>query len=180
MLTFLVGGARSGKSTLAVQMGEHFGGPVVFVATAEPFDDDMAARVARHRDERPGGWTTVEEPVELAAIVHAVPDSAMLIVDCLTVWLANLAVRGVEPPQTLAMADDLLEELRARRSRGAAPTVVVSNEVGLGIVPADAATRAYRDQLGRINQLVAAVADTSLFMVAGRAVRLDNPWELLR
>ena len=179
MLTFLVGGARSGKSTLAVQMGEHFGGPVVFVATAEPFDDDMALRVARHRDERPAAWTTVEEAVDLASVFHAVPDSSFLIIDCLTVWLANLVVRVIPEPRIAQMTDDTVAELRARRARGAAPTVVVSNEVGLGIVPADAATRAYRDQLGRINQLVAAVADTSLFMVAGRAVPLVDPWELL-
>lgn len=180
MLTFLIGGARSGKSTLAVQLGEHFGGPVTFVATAEPFDDDMAARVAHHRAERPPNWTTVEEPVALADAIRATPDSSLLIVDCLTVWLANLAVRVIPPPEMLRSGHDMVDELRARRGRGGAPTVVVSNEVGLGIVPADADTRAYRDTLGRINQMVAAAADTTLFMVAGKAMRLDNPWELLR
>lgn len=179
-LTFLVGGARSGKSTLAVQLGEHFGGPVVFLATAEPFDHDMAQRVARHRDERPAHWTTVEEPVDIAAAIHSVPDSSMLIVDCLTVWLANLAVRVISPAEMLRSGHDMVEELRSRRGRGASPVVVVSNEVGLGIVPADADTRAYRDTLGRINQMVAAAADTTLFMAAGKAMRLDNPWDLLR
>ncbi|MCB9381538.1 MAG: bifunctional adenosylcobinamide kinase/adenosylcobinamide-phosphate guanylyltransferase [Acidimicrobiaceae bacterium] len=179
MLTFLVGGARSGKSTLAVQMGERAGGPVTFLATAEPFDADLQARVARHRTERPAGWMTVEEPVELAGAVRAVPDSSFLIVDCLTVWVANLGVRGVLAPRITEMAADAVAELTARRGRGAAPSVVVSNEVGLGIVPADATNRTYRDTLGRVNQMVAAVADTTLFMAAGRAVRLDDPWTLL-
>ena len=179
MLTFLVGGARSGKSSLAVQMGQRWGVPVTFLATAEPFDHDLQARVARHRTERPAGWITIEEPVELAGAIRAVPDSSFLIVDCLTVWVANLEVRGVLAPKVVQRAADAVAELAARRGRGAAPAVVVSNEVGLGIVPADAGTRAYRDTLGRVNQALAAVADTTLFMAAGRAMRLDDPWTLL-
>lgn len=180
MLTFLIGGARSGKSTLAVRMGEHFGGPVAFVATAEPFDDDMAERVAQHRADRPSAWCTIEEPVGLADAVRAVPDSSFLIVDCLTVWLANLLVRDMPPPAILRSGHDMVDELRARRARDAAPAVVVSNEVGLGIVPADPATRTYRDILGRLNQMTAAAADTTLFMAAGKALRLENPWDLMR
>jgi adenosylcobinamide kinase/adenosylcobinamide-phosphate guanylyltransferase len=179
MLTFLVGGARSGKSTLAVQLGERFGGPVTFVATAEAFDDDLAARIARHRDERPEAWTTIEEPVDLAAAVRAVPDDSMVIVDCLTVWLANLAERVVSSERILSSAHDMVGELCARRDRGAAPAVVVSNEVGMGIVPDNELSRSFRDALGRVNQLVAAAADTTLLLVAGRAVRLESPGELL-
>jgi len=179
MLTFLIGGARSGKSTLAVQLGERFGGPVTFVATAEAFDDDLAARITRHRDERPSTWTTIEEPVDLAAAVRSVADDSMVIVDCLTVWLANLAVRVMPTEQILRSAQDMVDELCARRARGAAPAVVVSNEVGMGIVPDNEPSRSFRDELGRVNQLVAAAADTTLLLVAGRAVKLESPWDVL-
>jgi adenosyl cobinamide kinase/adenosyl cobinamide phosphate guanylyltransferase len=178
MLTFLVGGARSGKSTLAVQLGERHDGPVTFVATAEPFDDDMRERVQRHRDERPPSWTTVECPVELAAAVRSVPADHFLIVDCLTVWFANLLVHVTSPTEILRYTDDVNEALRARAEAGGG-AVVVSNEVGLGVHPETELGREYRDELGRVNQQVAAIADTTLFMVAGRALRLENPWELL-
>ena len=179
MLTFLIGGARSGKSTLAVQLGERFGGPVTFVATAEAFDDDLAARITRHRDERPSTWTTIEEPVDLAAAVRSVADDSLVIVDCLTVWLANLAVRVMPTEQILRSAQDMVDELCARRARGAAPAVVVSNEVGMGIVPDNEPSRSFRDELGRVNQLFAAAADTTLLLVAGRAVKLESPWDVL-
>ncbi len=172
-LTLLIGGARSGKSTLAVQMGEHHGGAVTFIATAEPFDDDLRERIARHRDERPSGWATIECPVHLAGAIGDVPDEHLLIVDCLTVWLANLFVRG-EDIEALGL--ELIDALRRRLG----PTVVVTNEVGMGVHPESESGRVYRDELGRLNQLVAAASDTSLLMVAGRAVRLENPWELLR
>ena len=184
MLTFLVGGARSGKSTLAVQMGEHHGGPVHFLATAEAFDDDLRDRIARHRAERPDGWTTEEVPVELADAVLAVPADSFLIVDCLTVWLANLMVHAPAQSGTGGFVEHhvarLADALRHRAGVTHAPIVVVSNEVGMGVHPESPMGRDYRDHLGRTNQLVAAVADRSLLMVAGRALRLDNPWELLR
>ena len=178
MLTFLVGGARSGKSTLAVQMGEHHGGPVHFLATAEAFDDDLRDRIARHRAERPDGWTTEEVPVELADAVLAVPADSFLIVDCLTVWLANLFTHVDDAARRRQYGHDLVAALRTRGH--GAPTVVVSNEVGMGVHPETTLGRDYRDELGRLNQSVAALADRSLLLVAGRALRLDNPWELLR
>lgn len=170
MLTLLVGGARSGKSTLAVQMAERQAAPVTFIATAEAFDDDMADRIARHRLERPPHWSTVECPVALTAAVRAVPDDHFLVVDCLTVWLGNLFVHE--------RLDEAAQVIAALRSRGG-DTVVVTNEVGMGIHPDTDLGRRYRDDLGRLNQAVAAVADTTLLLVAGRAVRLHDPWELL-
>jgi adenosyl cobinamide kinase/adenosyl cobinamide phosphate guanylyltransferase len=180
MLTFLIGGARSGKSTLAVQMGEHHGGPVHFIATAEGFDDDLRARIARHRAERPAGWATSEVPVDLAQAVSAAPAESFLIIDCLTVWLANVLEHlpaGVDRSRAI---DELVAALRERGRVGTGPTVVVSNEVGMGVHPETPLGREYRDELGRVNQLVAGVADRSLLLVAGRAVRLENPWDLLR
>lgn len=180
MLTFLLGGARSGKSTLAVQMGEHHGGPVHFVATAEAFDDDMRARIQRHRGERPAGWTTVEVPVDLDAAVAAAPAGSLLIVDCLTVWIANLFHHAPDAAARTAAVAQVADSLGERRTIGNGPTVVVSNEVGMGVHPETPLGREYRDELGRANQLIAGIADRSLLLVAGRAVRLDNPWELLR
>lgn len=178
-LTFLIGGARSGKSTLAVQMGEHHGGAVHFIATAEPFDDDLRERVQRHRAERPASWTTAEVPVELAVAIADAPADAFVIVDCLTVWLGNLLVHVIDSRRRTQYGHDMVAALRARAAAGA-PTVVVSNEVGMGVHPDTALGREYRDELGRLNQLVAATADVSLLMVAGRALRLQSAWDLLR
>jgi adenosylcobinamide kinase/adenosylcobinamide-phosphate guanylyltransferase len=181
MLTLLVGGARSGKSTLAVQMAEHHGGAVQFIATAEPFDADLRDRIAKHRAERPAGWITVEAPVALGAAVDAVPADAFLVVDCLTVWLGNLIAGPPGSPvdhehETASLVDALRRRARSVES----PTVVVSNEVGMGVHPETDLGRRYRDELGRVNQAVASIADRTLLLVAGRAVRLDNPWDLLR
>lgn len=173
-ITFLLGGVRSGKSSLAVDLGrrhETGGGAVVFVACAEPFDDDMRARIDRHRLDRPA-WPTIEAPVELAGTVSDQAPQSLLIVDCLTVWIANLHHhdRPVEPA-VAAFVDALVGR--------PGPAVVVSNEVGMGLHPMGAASRRYGDDLGRLNQAVAQVARTSLLLVAGRAVRLDEPSDLL-
>src|SRR3954468_5020455 len=171
-ITFLVGGARSGKSTLAVDIGRRHRGDVVVVATAEPFDDDLRERIDRHRAERPG-WPTVEAPLDLAGAVRGCPPDALVIVDCLTVWLGNAVHDGAIAPEMAGA--QLVDELTRRRG----PSVVVSNEVGLGIHPDNALARRYRDVLGRVNQAVATVASTSLLLVAGRATELRDPWELL-
>ena len=177
MLTFLIGGARSGKSTLAVEIGRRHadaGGDVVFVATTEAFDDDLRARVALHRRERPD-WPTVEAPVALATAVADAPAQALVIVDCLTVWLGNLFHHCPIESDRAREIERLSHEL----SRRSAPTVVVSNEVGLGLHPDTSLGRRYRDDLGRLNQQMAAMASRSLFLVAGRALPLVDPWEVL-
>ncbi len=167
-VTLLLGGARSGKSALAVEIGRRHPGPVTVIATGEAFDDEMAARIDRHRAERPA-WPTVEAPCRLADAVAGAPADDLLIVDCLTLWVNNLHLAGeaVDPAP-------LVEALSSRPG----PSVVVSNEVGLGIVPADPATRRYRDELGALNRAVAEIA-TVLFLAAGRAVRLEDPWALI-
>ena len=156
-LVVYVGGARSGKSRLAVERARGAGAPVVFVATGEAGDDEMADRIARHRAERPAGWQTVEEPLELARALRDAPHGATVLVDCLSLWVAN-GGRG----------DDALRAATAR----AALTIAVTNEVGMGIVPDNALARAYRDDLGRINAAWAAAADEAYFVVAGRTLRL--------
>ena len=174
-VTFLVGGARSGKSNLAVEIGVRHQGPVVFLATAEPFDDDLRGRITRHRDERPG-WPTIEEPLHLAeALGGRASPTALVIVDCLTVWVGNLFAHEPEASRRAERYAAFVDAVQRRTG----PTVIVSNEVGLGIHPEHEIAREYRDELGRLNQAVASVASRTLFLVAGRAMRLESPWDLL-
>jgi adenosyl cobinamide kinase/adenosyl cobinamide phosphate guanylyltransferase len=165
-VTFLVGGARSGKSSLAVELAARTGGPVTFIATATAGDEEMAARIAAHRAERPGEWTTVEEPLRLREALEAAEGT--VVVDCLSLWVANLLEADME-------IDAEAAAVAASRSR----TIGVSNEVGLGIVPATPLGRTYRDVLGRVNAAWAAAAQTTLLVVAGRALPLASPWELV-
>jgi adenosylcobinamide kinase/adenosylcobinamide-phosphate guanylyltransferase len=173
--TFLVGGVRSGKSTLAVEIGQRYDGQVVFVATAEPFDDETRFRVARHRAERPA-WPVVEAPVDLATAIASSDGDALLIVDCLTVWVGNLGQSGETADKAIARASEVVAALVSR----AGPAVVVSNEVGMGVHPSTAVGRAYRDVLGTVNQVFARAADRTLLLFAGRALLLVDPWDALR
>jgi adenosylcobinamide kinase/adenosylcobinamide-phosphate guanylyltransferase len=165
-LTFLVGGARSGKSALALALAAAWEGPVTVIATGEARDEEMAERIRLHRAERPQEWATVEEPLELDAALAAADAAAAVIVDCLSFWVANLLERGddVESYSERAVAS-----ARARSTL----TVVVSNEVGLGVVPVSELGRRYRDVLGRVNQQWAAAADEAALVVAGRKLRLQ-------
>jgi adenosylcobinamide kinase / adenosylcobinamide-phosphate guanylyltransferase len=156
-LVVYVGGARSGKSRLAVERASAAGAPVVFVATGEAGDEEMAERIARHRAERPEGWQTVEEPLELTRALRDASADATVIVDCLSLWVAN------------GGGDAAAVEAAAAR---AALTIAVTNEVGLGIVPVNARARAYRDELGRVNAAWVAAADEAYFVVAGKTLRL--------
>ena len=162
-LTFLVGGARSGKSALAVDLARMWGGAVTVIATAEPGDEDMAERIQAHRDSRPTEWTTVEEPFELASAIDRAAVDAAVVVDCISLWVANVLDQDVDARNEAAVAAAL------RRERA----IVVSNEVGLGIVPASQLGRRYRDVLGRVNARWASAADEAVFVVAGKMLRLQ-------
>jgi adenosylcobinamide kinase / adenosylcobinamide-phosphate guanylyltransferase len=164
-LVLLIGGARSGKSSLAVERAARAGLPVVFVATGEAGDEEMTARIAQHRRERPPEWTTVEEPAELARAIAAAPGADVLVVDCLSLWVANVFER-------IAVEDAAAEAARLAAARPG-PTIAVTNEVGLGIVPDNELARRYRDALGRVNAIWAAAAGEAYFVVAGRALRLE-------
>jgi adenosylcobinamide kinase/adenosylcobinamide-phosphate guanylyltransferase len=168
-LTLLTGGARSGKSALAVRRARAHDGPVVFIATAEPRDEEMAERIVRHRAERPAGWRTVEAPHELADAAAALPGDAVLVVDCLALWVSNLVERGDDEDTVVAHADRLGRLAAQRRP----PAIVVTNEVGLGLVPMHPVGRAYRDVLGRVNVTVARHASLAQLVVAGRTLTLD-------
>ena len=175
-LVLLIGGARSGKSTLAVRAADAHDGPVTFIATAEPRDDEMTARIAQHREMRPSHWDTVEEPIDLAAAIEAAQVDTCLIVDCLTLWVANLLERGADRDEVIARA---AEASKAAAGRGA-PVLVVTNEVGSGIVPMHPETRAYRDLMGSVNSTFAGDAERVLLVVAGRALPLSTVEEVSR
>ena len=166
MLTLILGGARSGKSRRAEALVTALPPPWLYVATATAGDAEMAARIAAHRAARGAGWRTIEVPHDLAGALRqagAVP----VLVDCLTLWLSNLMLAGADVP---AARDALLDALAART----APTVLVGNEVGLGIVPDNALARAFRDEAGRLHQALAARAQHVLFMVAGLALTMKD------
>jgi adenosyl cobinamide kinase/adenosyl cobinamide phosphate guanylyltransferase len=173
-LTFLLGGVRSGKSALAVELARRHGGAVELIATAEAFDEDMAARIARHRGDRPA-WPVREEPLDLAGALDTTDPSSFVVVDCLTVWVGNLMVREVPDAEIEARAVQAADRARARP----APTVVLSNEVGSGVHPPTELGRRYTDVLGRVNQVWSTRATTACLVVAGRALRLVDPWEVL-
>lgn len=158
-ITLILGGARSGKSRLAEELAAARAGELLYIATAEAWDDEMRARIAEHRARRGGRWRTLEAPLDLAPAIAAA-GAGVVLVDCLTLWLSNLmhAERDVA-----AETNALLSALQAAK----APVLLVSNEVGLGIVPENALARAFRDHQGRLNQAVAAAADQVIFMAAG-------------
>ncbi|HEX9967605.1 MAG TPA: bifunctional adenosylcobinamide kinase/adenosylcobinamide-phosphate guanylyltransferase [Solirubrobacterales bacterium] len=167
-LTVLLGGARSGKSALALRRAEASGAPVVFVATGEAGDEEMAGRIARHRAERDPAWRTVEAPSDLAAALESAPPSACVVVDCLSLWVANLVQGGLGEAEVVARA----EQTAALAADRAGATIAVSNEVGMGVVPEFELGRRYRDALGRVNAAWAARADEALLVVAGQALTL--------
>jgi adenosylcobinamide kinase/adenosylcobinamide-phosphate guanylyltransferase len=166
-LTLITGGARSGKSTFAEQLVSARGSDVLFVATAEARDDDMAARIAKHQADRPATWRTLEEPLHVAAaLAHAEP-ATLVLLDCVTLWVTNLLLRE---DATWAQAEAELDALLAWYRAQAADLIVVTNEVGLGIVPADQLSRTFRDWLGLFNQRLAAEAHAVYLLVSGLPV----------
>ena len=170
-LTLLLGGARGGKSTLAVRLASTSGRPVVVVATAEARDEEMAERIRRHRADRPADWTTLEEPLDLQAAIGRLDGDACVILDCLSLWVSNAMESDVSDEEIVERARDVADALAARE----APAVVVSNEVGLGIVPVNELARRYRDVLGRVNTAFATAADAAFLVVAGRTLPLEEP-----
>jgi len=165
--TLVLGGARSGKSRHAEALIMTRPPPWIYVATAQALDAEMAARIAAHRSRRDRRWHAIEVPCDLPAALHGAPPDAPLLIDCLTLWLAN---------EMLAEADlgAAIEDLEAALDARRAPLVAVANEVGLGIVPDTALGRRFRDAAGSLNQRLAARADRVVFLVAGLAMTLKG------
>lgn len=162
------GGARSGKSRFALARARSLGERRVFVATAQAFDGEMDDRIALHRAERGADFTTVEEPLELAGALRAQDDADVVLVDCLTLWLSNRLLRGDDEPALARAVDELCVVLAERRCHA----VLVTNEVGFGIVPDNALARTFRDVAGRAHQSLARIADEIHVAILGSVLRL--------
>ena len=160
----VLGGARSGKSRHAEGLADGVAGDRLYIATAQPGDEEMAARIAAHRQRRGAGWTTLEAPIALAEALEGAA-APFVLIDCITLWISNLLLAEFEiAPRVEALA----EALRARQGTVA----VVSNEVGLGIVPDNALARRFRDEAGHANQRLAKACDEVVFLAAGLPLRL--------
>lgn len=163
---FVLGGARSGKSRYAQARAESLPGDLLYIATAQAFDEEMADRIARHVADRGPRWSTLDVPLDLpAAILANAAQEHVLLVDCLTLWTSNLMF-------TERDLDAETEALATAVAQAGGPVILVANEVGLGIVPDNALARRFRDAAGRINQAIAAAAEEVQFIAAGLPLRL--------
>ncbi len=170
MYVFLIGGARSGKSVLAVKLAGRSEAPVTVLVTGTPSDPEMAERIRRHQAERPVTWKVIEAPTDVGEAIADVEPESYLLFDCLTLWVSNLMATGRDETQILEAARNVSAALAKRAGDGA----VVSNEVGSGIVPMNALARTYRDILGRVNATFAEGAERSVLVVAGRTLNLGE------
>ncbi len=172
-MTLILGGARSGKSRYAQSLAAAAGGPVLFVATAAPEDPEMAERILRHKADRPPHWKTIEAPLDVVGAVRAA--GAVVLVDCVTIWISNLLYehrsldRASREKRILGEVETLAVALREREA------IVVSNEVGEGVVPESSVAREFRDLQGQANQILAGEASRVLVLVAGIPIQLKAP-----
>lgn len=171
----VLGGARSGKSAFAQAYAAGLGAPVIYLATAQAGDAEMAARIARHRGARPADWETVEEPLWPSRSLDAKPTSATVLLEDLTLLLSNHVLNGDEESSGAEQAEAAVVEEVARLACRSGHLVLVSNEVGLGIVPEHPLGRVFRDAQGRVNQAVAALMDEAYLLVAGIPLALKTP-----
>lgn len=167
-ISFIFGGARSGKTRRALSLAETSDRAPVYIATGQAFDAEMQDRIDRHKAERGPHWRTVEAPIDLATAITAnASTETILLIDCLTLWLSNLTFAQRD---LIAETQSLIQALQD----AAGPVLVVSNEVGLGIVPENALARRFRDDQGRLNQSIAAIADRVEFIAAGLPLTLKG------
>ena len=170
----ITGGCRSGKSRQALFLGNPFSGRKIFLATAEPLDDEMQDRIAKHQQERGKDWITREEPLDPVAVLKQEGEKAAVIVmDCLTLWISNLMMKNMERTAILKRVEDLIEEC----SRTHCPVILITNEVGAGIVPDNDLSRNFRDIAGEANQIVASRFDEVMHMVSGIPVTIKSTSE---
>jgi adenosylcobinamide kinase/adenosylcobinamide-phosphate guanylyltransferase len=170
-LVLILGGARSGKSSYAQNLADATGKSVTFIATAEALDDEMSARIQKHRAERPATWETLEIPFDIASQLHRVKSKVVLL-DCITLLISNLLMQFVKDERVdeapfMAAVQEEINELIRRLRVGEQDWLLISNEVGLGLVPPYQMGRVYRDAIGWANQRLAREADKVIFMVAG-------------
>ena len=167
-VTLVLGGARSGKSSFAEKLVMDRPGPRAYLATAQARDEEMVARITRHQQDRGENWTTCEEPIAISKTIKSVAKThPVILIDCLTLWLSNLMEAGTN-------VEEATQELIACFDEVESNIVLVANEVGLGIVPANALARAFRDEAGRMNMRIAEAADTVYFVAAGLANKMKE------
>jgi len=172
-LILILGGARSGKSSFAIQQAKKLSSGcsgVVYVATASPLDEEMKRRIERHKKRRPSSWKTIEERIETSKILAKSSKAGLVIIDCLTMLISNLLLSGEGEVATLRRMKELFKGLRQRNSTA----LIVSNEVGMGIVPENSLGRNFRDIAGKTNQIAAAMADEVYLMEAGIPVKIKG------
>lgn len=169
MFFLITGGARSGKSTLAVNIGRSHLGKVVFIATAPNLDDDMSERIKQHQLDRPD-WETIEEECEILSHLKRGKSGDLLIVDCITLWVSNLLFRGKTEKEITEAAKEISQVART----SPCAFILVTNEVGMGIHPETDLGREYRDLLGRVNQILVKESAKALFVISGRVMNLHN------
>lgn len=167
-LILIGGGSRSGKSTLALSLARRLGRRRLFLASAQAGDEEMTERIARHQATRGDGFTTVEEPLSVAAVIRQAKEFDVCVFDCLTLWLSNHLVEGATPDAILSEVDNLVALLQARTMHA----IIVTNEVGLGIVPESALGRIFRDLAGVAHQRLSAAADEVYCGILGTMLRL--------
>ncbi|MCY4088151.1 MAG: bifunctional adenosylcobinamide kinase/adenosylcobinamide-phosphate guanylyltransferase [Actinomycetia bacterium] len=173
-LTFVLGGVRAGKSSYAQHLAEG-AERVLFVATAEAGDQEMKNRIEAHRERRPPDWETLEEPTNLVASLRPLlPHYTTVLLDCLTLWVSNLLLRGSDRTSARHAIVSEAEGLLSLYRHGDASWIVVSNEVGFGVMPANNLSREYSDELGSVNQLVAAEANAVYLLVAGLPLKVKD------
>lgn len=170
-ITFITGGVRSGKSKLATDLAKKAGGKIAFIATCTPFDTEMKDRVKLHRASRPKSWKTIEEPLNLSAALKKLPPkTASVVIDCLTIYITNLVLAGKNEPEILKNIENTMKIMK----KSCFSAILVSNEVGMGIVPDNELARLFRDIAGKANQLAAALSDEAYFMVSGLPMKIKG------
>lgn len=169
-ITFITGSARSGKSSYALSLAEKQKKDVVFLATATAFDQEMKIRIKNHQNERPSTWKTIEEPIDIDIALQKISKNTCVILDCLTLWLSNMYLVEMEKTKRTQKMEYFLNTL----SDIASSIIIVSNEVGWGIVPENKIAREYRDELGSLHQSIAILSNEVILMVAGLPVTIKQ------
>ena len=169
-ITFIIGGARSGKSRYALSLAKKEKTKrVAFIATCQPFDEEMRKRIKLHRKKRPAGWQTFEEPYKLSSLLRKNSGRFdMILIDCITLLISNLFLRNLSEGAIMKEIGKLLAALKKNKGKA----IIVSNELGLGIVPENELARSFRDVAGMVNQLIAKESDSVFFMTAGLPLRI--------
>lgn len=174
---FITGGARSGKSSFALKEATRFGGKKVYIATAEPLDEEMKDRIERHKKERGEDWIAIEEPLKISELIKELKGKYdMLLLDCLTLWLSNLMLAGKELSGEIEEFITTLKDFKNPSSFSLQPSAlfIVSNEIGMGVVPENELARRFRDLAGMTNQKVAKIADEVYLVISGIPVKIKG------